>query len=472
MKLTQLHVNDSKSKVYALKHVQGLFHSVNRYFKNRDYSKFGVRNKTGNYSSCLKGKGFSDKVQNSEYPYIEASFSIKCEPVSTWISPEAIRVCCDRKIQIFDDHFGLLHDVILDPTKLVDAGIKPKGGESLQNVLGQKEEDEFFEYTSGFWKVYSTSDDMSSLSESTFHWLPFIEVESSENSNTKKRSGKIPIETNFTLAVTREDYCNLHNFVRQMYNAFLLMMIFKIQPTELSVLFLDAHPTCILDSTWEDIFGNVTRVGKLNGPVLYKNLIWGFKESDCELTKFESDHLAYGEEFRSYYLKQHNVKDVSALDCNRIKITVILRHDKVFHPRNEEGILGRKIYNEAEIISTLTKTFPEAYLQAVVMESLSMRGQLDIIGTTDILIGMHGAGMTHTLFLPKHAAVLELFPYDFKTDRPWYLCYQKIAEWRGLKYQSWENFDVTYEMPNEYTILPKDIILEKTKYLMEALCNS
>ena len=34
--------------------------------------------------------------------------------------------------------------------------------------------------------------------------------------------------------------------------------------------------------------------------------------------------------------------------------------------------------------------------------------QLEVDVSTDILIGVHGAGMTQLLFLPKHAAVVEV----------------------------------------------------------------
>jgi len=34
--------------------------------------------------------------------------------------------------------------------------------------------------------------------------------------------------------------------------------------------------------------------------------------------------------------------------------------------------------------------------------------QLSIIQDTDVLIGMHGAGLTHLLFLPDWAAIFEL----------------------------------------------------------------
>ena len=199
-------------------------------------------------------------------------------------------------------------------------------------------------------------------------------------------------------------------------------------------------------------------------------MIWGLKETDGGITDFESNHLAYSEEFRSFFLRELNISDSRSLACSCVTITLNLRRDKLFHPRNENGIIGRKIFNEEEIIADLIKTFPNACIQGVLMDAMPMQNQLEIASSTDVLIGMHGAGMTHTMFLPKHAAVLELFPKDFKVGRPHYICFKKIAQWCGLKYGSWENFDKGNEMPYYYTVLLRDIILEKIKALMNILC--
>ncbi|RXG69537.1 EGF domain-specific O-linked N-acetylglucosamine transferase [Armadillidium vulgare] len=50
---------------------------------------------------------------------------------------------------------------------------------------------------------------------------------------------------------------------------------------------------------------------------------------------------------------------------------------------------------------------------------------------TDILIGIHGSGLTHLLFLPDWAVVIEL--YDCGDPN----CYQDLARLRGVKYLSW-----------------------------------
>ena len=56
---------------------------------------------------------------------------------------------------------------------------------------------------------------------------------------------------------------------------------------------------------------------------------------------------------------------------------------------------------------------------------------MEAIRATDILIGIHGAGLTHMLFLPDWAVVFEL--YDCEDPE----CYRDLARIRGLKHISW-----------------------------------
>jgi len=49
-------------------------------------------------------------------------------------------------------------------------------------------------------------------------------------------------------------------------------------------------------------------------------------------------------------------------------------------------------------------------LEVVDFEHLSSPQQLRIIRETDLLIGIHGAGLTHTMFLPPGAALFEILP--------------------------------------------------------------
>ena len=46
----------------------------------------------------------------------------------------------------------------------------------------------------------------------------------------------------------------------------------------------------------------------------------------------------------------------------------------------------------------------------VELSEYSIDEQLQLIATTDVLVGMHGAGLTHAVFLPDWAGVFELWP--------------------------------------------------------------
>lgn len=65
--------------------------------------------------------------------------------------------------------------------------------------------------------------------------------------------------------------------------------------------------------------------------------------------------------------------------------------------------------------------------------------QLSYIIETDILIGMHGAGLTHMLFLPRTSAVFELYNCEDTA------CYRDLARLKGIKYITWEDPELVYK---------------------------
>ncbi|EYC43818.1 hypothetical protein Y032_0480g2242 [Ancylostoma ceylanicum] len=69
--------------------------------------------------------------------------------------------------------------------------------------------------------------------------------------------------------------------------------------------------------------------------------------------------------------------------------------------------------------------------------------QLNSTHNSDIFIGMHGAGLTHLLFLPDWAAIMELYNCE---DRG---CYKDLARLRGVKYFTWST-------AKEHLVYPED----------------
>lgn len=73
---------------------------------------------------------------------------------------------------------------------------------------------------------------------------------------------------------------------------------------------------------------------------------------------------------------------------------------------------GRHIVNEREILPILTRN----RITPIVMENLPLADQLSVMSGTSILVGPHGAGMVHSLFMPEGSAVVEMFSPAFVPD--------------------------------------------------------
>lgn len=119
---------------------------------------------------------------------------------------------------------------------------------------------------------------------------------------------------------------------------------------------------------------------------LYYNtpIIYGCEESS--LFKAFAEHVLHRLEIPKKKRKHSNVI-----------VTLLSRETKY-----------RKIINEAQLMNAL-QNIDEIEVQKVSFtRDVPFLEQLEIIRNTDVLIGMHGAGLTHLLFLPDWASLFEL----------------------------------------------------------------
>jgi hypothetical protein len=83
---------------------------------------------------------------------------------------------------------------------------------------------------------------------------------------------------------------------------------------------------------------------------------------------------------------------------------------------------------DREFIAKIS-ALPHVRLQVVDFARISFQEQINIVGNTDVLIGVHGNGLSHTLFLPSTACVIEIFPPNNH-----HLDYHVFADARGIDY--------------------------------------
>ena len=81
---------------------------------------------------------------------------------------------------------------------------------------------------------------------------------------------------------------------------------------------------------------------------------------------------------------------------------------------------------------------------------------------------MHGAGLTHALFLPRTAGLVELFPMLVALDH-----FVSIARWRNLVYGSWVDENEEYLIDEGYsTNVPPDQLQSVLEAVLQKLCPS
>uniref|UniRef100_A0A182X0S2 EGF domain-specific O-linked N-acetylglucosamine transferase n=1 Tax=Anopheles quadriannulatus TaxID=34691 RepID=A0A182X0S2_ANOQN len=130
--------------------------------------------------------------------------------------------------------------------------------------------------------------------------------------------------------------------------------------------------------------------------------------------------------FSEHVLHRLKVRMTTRPD-ERVRITFLSRQTRY-----------RRVLNEDELMGRIAKNPNYAVQRVSYGHDLPFVEQLRITRNTDIFIGMHGAGLTHLLFLPKWATLFELYHCEDPN------CYRDLARLRGVHYLTWERDQLVY----------------------------
>ena len=243
---------------------------------------------------------------------------------------------------------------------------------------------------------------------------------------------------------------------------------FLVLQSQTNIILIEGHPWTPLDLVWLDFFNSTRRLSDFPQRTMFKELVWSIGGHDNPMSDFMDPHLPLGEEFRDFVLTTYKISSNShVLDCTKIRILLLWRHNYIAHARNPSGVIKRKFANEQEILETVQQNFIDATVQGVQIEIFNMSTQLKIVSRTDILIGMLGAGLTHAMFLPKSSGLIELRPNYYKEISQHF---ESIVKWRQLKYIRWTNKDINNEVGSYETRIPPLTILKLIKQMKHRLC--
>jgi capsular polysaccharide biosynthesis protein len=91
-------------------------------------------------------------------------------------------------------------------------------------------------------------------------------------------------------------------------------------------------------------------------------------------------------------------------------------YDRLYITR--EQAFTRRIINESEVIAFLQ---PLGF-QPVVLESLSVREQAQLLASANVVISAHGGGLTNLTFCQPGTTVIEIFSPNFVYPCYWLIC--------------------------------------------------
>lgn len=203
------------------------------------------------------------------------------------------------------------------------------------------------------------------------------------------------------------------------FTSYLLCRFFQYDPKTVRILFIDAHPQGNLDLLWTKMFHSFTRLGHLknSSSIEYRELIWAQPQpwSAIDIDRNQGTPPSFFEEFREHILKQFDIpyQSNSNVNCQSLNIFFLVRHNYVAHPRNPTGKVTRQLPNEKEVLNQLKNKFAQhsnINFTSNHFEEFPFVEQLKTIVETDVFVGIHGAGLTHVVFLKNNRILIELTP--------------------------------------------------------------
>ncbi|XP_057431311.1 beta-1,2-xylosyltransferase [Lotus japonicus] len=270
-----------------------------------------------------------------------------------------------------------------------------------------------------------------------------------------------------TLLVTRFEYANLFHTVTDWYSAYVSSRVTGL-PNRPHLVFVDGHCMTPLEETWKALFSSLRYAKNFSGTVCFRHAVLSplgyetamFKglteEIDCdgasaqELWQKPDDHKTarvseFGEMIRAAFglplnLHHHVGKHVSGHN-----VLFVRREDYLAHPRHG-GKVESRLSNEQEVFDSL-KSWASNYkgckinLVNGLFAHMSMKEQVRAIQDASVIIGAHGAGLTHIVSALPKTVILEIISSQFRRPH-----FAYIAQWKGLEYHA-INLDGSYAVP-------------------------
>jgi len=242
-----------------------------------------------------------------------------------------------------------------------------------------------------------------------------------------------------TMFVTREkgEHVNMYHTLTDWYMAWQTLRVIHVSPDAVQVILLDNHSPGPLDSFWNKVISRgapMLRSAEMTSPVLmprvawnppgYSNMLLGKNWNDCQKPMRMME--AFVADVDDAYEGAHSH------DLETMKVLFISRRPYVTS-HVDHKFVGRQIDNEEEVIKAV-KALGDVEVSVVDFAHMKLEEQVHTAAASDIIIGMHGAALAHSLWLPSWGGLVEM-----GSRKNLGMYFHKIARWAGIHYENWIN---------------------------------
>ena len=171
-----------------------------------------------------------------------------------------------------------------------------------------------------------------------------------------------------------------------------------------------------------------------NNPMFFKQAIIGIEKLEANLDPFRShevDSIVF--EYNFNRSSCPGFRD-DVINYNYIEVP---RHEEPYVLVISRGTSKRDIKNIDEIVAAAKEICDFCKIEVVKLQDYSFRDQISKIAQAQVVIGFHGSGLTHTLWMEpsvpeRRTHLLEFLPYGYNC-RDWYHTAANVA---GVEYHS------------------------------------
>ena len=294
-------------------------------------------------------------------------------------------------------------------------------------IMGQDEDNEYLTYQPGAFQLYTERNTTFPTTKPTFAYVNDVLKSLQVVNLPATRSLDWNCTRYFpgvTLFLTRYEYVNLYHTVTDWWNTWTVYRYLSgTDHANLSMIFLDAHPQGNLDSVWETLFGNfahLRRLGDEKNPtghnLCFERAMLVPPGSISHLWpqpppmggRGDSQALEMMPNFVDFVLEKLKLTHVHKIPGH---VVLIDRKPYLAHARSQP-MDDRSLSNLPEVAEALLQKITNVTsVRLLQLHNMSFREQVQAVREAEVLVGVHGAGLTHLVFMDHDTHVVE-----FKMD--------------------------------------------------------